>query len=96
MINQSNYSAVKKAALVFRAVNHKLRQQILAIIEDKEKTVTELYVILRIEQSVCSQQLSILRRAGIVKVRRDGKFVYYRLDYSRLDFIFEKANDLVK
>ncbi|MEO7983176.1 MAG: transcriptional regulator, partial [Bacteroidota bacterium] len=36
---------VKKAALVLRAVNHKLRQQILKLIDEHGKvTVTELYV----------------------------------------------------
>ena len=44
---------VKKAALVLRALNHKLRQQILKLIDESGKmTVTELYVKLRLEQSV--------------------------------------------
>ena len=55
---------VKKAALVLRALNHKLRQQILKLIDESGKmTVTELYVKLRLEQSVASQHLAILRKA---------------------------------
>ena len=43
-----NYHNLKKAALVLRALNHKLRQQILNLIETEKKiTVTEIYVRLQ-------------------------------------------------
>lgn len=46
---------VKKASLILRAINHKLRQQILKLIDEQGKiTVTEIYVKLRLEQSVAS------------------------------------------
>jgi DNA-binding transcriptional ArsR family regulator len=52
---------LKKAALILRSVNHKLRQQILKLIHQNGKmTVTEIYVQLRLEQSVASQHLAIL------------------------------------
>jgi DNA-binding transcriptional ArsR family regulator len=77
---------VKKASLILRAINHKLRQQILKLIAEQGKiTVTELYVKLRLEQSVASQHLAILRKAGFVKTDRDGKFIYYSVNNSRLD-----------
>jgi len=77
---------VKKASLILRAINHKLRQQILKLISEQGKiTVTELYVKLRLEQSVASQHLAILRKAGFVKTERDGKFIYYSVNNSRLD-----------
>ena len=46
------------------------------------RDVTELYVKLRLEQSVASQHLAILRKAGIVFTLRDGKFIYYSINYS--------------
>lgn len=58
---------LKKAALVLRAMNHKLRQQMIKLLDENERmTVTEIYVKLKLEQSVASQHLAILRRAGIV------------------------------
>ena len=76
---------VKKAGLILRAVNHKLRQQILKIIDEHGRiTVTELYVKLRLEQSVASQHLAILRKAGFVKTVRDGKFIFYSVNTDRL------------
>lgn len=87
-----NLLNIKKAALVLRAINHKLRQQILKQIDEQGKiTVTELYVKLRLEQSVASQHLAILRKAGFVKTERDGKFIYYSVNASRL----QEVNDIV-
>ena len=77
---------VKKAALILRAVNHKLRQQILKLIDEQGKiTVTEIYVKLRLEQSVASQHLAILRKAGFVNTDREGKFIYYSVNTGRLE-----------
>ncbi len=76
---------VKKASLVLRAINHKLRQQILKLIDEHKKiTVTEIYVKLRLEQSVASQHLSILRKAGFVNTVRNGKFIYYTINGNRI------------
>ncbi len=89
--------AVKKAAVVLRAFNHKLRQQILKIIDNNERiTVTEIYVKLRIEQSVASQHLAILRRAEFVKADRNGKFIYYSVNTERMKELNQFVADFVK
>lgn len=89
--------SVKKAALILRAFNHKLRQQILKLIDTQEKiTVTEIYVKLRIEQSVASQHLAILRKADFVKTERDGKFIYYTVNTDRMSELNSFVSDLLK
>lgn len=86
----------KKAALVLRAINHKLRQQMMKIIDEHGKiTVTELYQKLMLEQSVASQHLAILRKAGFVKTSRDGKFIYYSVNVNRVQEINRFVNDLL-
>ena len=91
-----NLHNLKKAALVLRAMNHKLRQQILSLIDTEKKiTVTEIYVRLRLEQSVASQHLAILRRAGIVVTQRDGKFIYYTVNHARIEEINKFISELV-
>lgn len=91
-----NYNNVKKAATIFRALNHKLRQQILSLIDtDKRITVTEIYIKMRLEQSVASQHLAILRRAGIVITEREGKYIYYSINSKRIDDINRIAVDLI-
>lgn len=88
---------LKKAALIFRAINHKLRQQIIKFINQHGKiTVTQIYVKLRLEQSVASQHLAILRRAGFVTTERDGKFIYYSINHDRLAEVHKVALDLLK
>jgi DNA-binding transcriptional ArsR family regulator len=87
---------LKKAALVLRAVNHKLRQQMLRLIHQNGKmTVTEIYVKLRLEQSVASQHLAILRKAGFVDTLRDGKFIFYSVSKERLQEAHEFAQQLL-
>ena len=91
-----NYHNLKKASLVLRALNHKLRQQILALIETEKKiTVTEIYVRMRLEQSVASQHLAILRRAGFVVTQREGKFIYYTVNYKRIEELNQFVQELV-
>ncbi len=87
---------LKKAALILRAFNHALRQQILKLINNNERmTVTEIYIQLRLEQSVASQHLAILRKAGYVNTDRDGKFIYYSVNIARLEEVNSFIKDLV-
>ena len=91
-----DYSELRKAVLVLRAVNHKLRQRIIYLLEDGGKmTVTDIYVRLRLEQSVASQHLAILRRAAVVRTERHGKFIYYSLDSGRLAQISRLVEELI-
>ncbi|MCO5232288.1 MAG: metalloregulator ArsR/SmtB family transcription factor [Chitinophagales bacterium] len=88
---------LRKAVQVVRAVNHDLRQQIVKLLDDNGRlTVTEIYVKLRLEQSVASQHLALLRRSGVVTTIRDGKFIYYSIDKERLDEIFALLKELVE
>jgi DNA-binding transcriptional ArsR family regulator len=57
--------------------------------------VTDIYNKLNLEQSVASQHLAILRHAAIVKTKKSEKFVFYSLNYPRIEEIQEKANELV-
>ncbi len=90
-----DYLELRKAALVLRAVNHKLRQRIIDLLEENgQMTVTDIYVKLRLEQSVASQHLAILRRAGVVQTDRQGKFIFYSLDKDRLGQISSLVEEL--
>ncbi len=92
---QLDYADLRKAVLVLRAVNHKLRQRVIDLLEDNDTmTVTDIYIKLRLEQSVASQHLAILRRAGVVLTERQGKFIYYSLDKDRLAQISRLVEEL--
>lgn len=96
LLTETDYLKFKKAALVLRAINHKLRQQIVqTIFEHKRISVTDLYVKLRLEQSVASQHLAILRKADIVSTVREGKFIYYAVNIDRIEEILSFSSNLV-
>jgi DNA-binding transcriptional ArsR family regulator len=90
-----DYAELRKAVLVLRAINHKLRQRIIDLLEQHEKmTVTDIYIKMRLEQSVASQHLAILRRAGVLKTERQGKFIYYSVDKDRMEQISKLVEEL--
>jgi len=92
---QLDYAELRKAVLVLRAINHKLRQRIIDLLEENESmTVTDIYIKLRLEQSVASQHLAILRRAGVVNTERQGKFINYSLNKERLNQISHLIEEL--
>jgi len=87
---------LKKGAVILRALNHKLRQQILRLIDENKKiTVTDIYIKLRLEQSVASQHLAILRKAGFVKTSREGKHIYYSVNPERLNEVMRYTSQLL-
>ncbi|MEO5997470.1 MAG: metalloregulator ArsR/SmtB family transcription factor [Chitinophagaceae bacterium] len=76
---------VKEASFYLRAINNNVRQKILKLLEERPKiTVTEIFIHLRLVQSITSQHLAILRRTKIVTTIREGKHVYYELNNQRL------------
>jgi len=91
-----NTIELKKAAMIYRAINHNLRQDIVRLIHNSGGiTVTEIYRKLNLEQSVASQHLAILRRAGFVRTERDRRFIYYKVNYDAFKSIEEQSKRLL-
>ncbi|MBI5143253.1 MAG: winged helix-turn-helix transcriptional regulator [Nitrospirae bacterium] len=55
------------------------RLELLYALKDGEKTVGDLVTILGVSKANVSQHLSLMRNKGIVKSRRDGIHIYYRV-----------------
>lgn len=90
-----DYDTVKFADSVCRAILHPLRKKILDLISANGETkVTAIYVKLKLEQSVASQHLAIMRKAGIVKTRRVGKEIHYSVDANALNTAMTAFKDL--
>ena len=76
---------------LMRALAHPLRLRILEFIDQNETiSVNKIYNTLRIEQSITSQHLKILKLARVVNAERDGKFMHYTINYDIL-YKAEKA-----
>jgi len=89
-------SELKNASLIFRAINNPVRQKILRVLhENRKMTVTALYIRLCLEQSVASQHLAVLRKAGLVSATRNSQFICYSVNYHQLSRIHSIAKSLI-
>jgi ArsR family transcriptional regulator, virulence genes transcriptional regulator len=81
-LSKNQNEILNKAKMKVRALNHPLRQKMLSLVKDNKNrmNVTDIYVKLRIEQSVASQHLAILRNQHLVTTEREGKTIWYSVD----------------
>jgi ArsR family transcriptional regulator len=63
-----------------KAVADDTRQRILFLLRDREMSVSELCEHLTIHQPTISHHLAVLRRARLVTSRREGRWIYYRVN----------------
>jgi ArsR family transcriptional regulator len=64
-------------AELFRALAHPARVRALELLADGERSVGDMAPLVGIELSHLSQQLAVLRRAGLVTTRKEGSTVFY-------------------
>src|SRR3546814_3783312 len=67
-----------------KALSHPVRLRIMRALTGAERNVGEIDEAAQVGQPTLSQQLAVLRNAGLVKTRQDAKLVYYRIDDSSL------------
>lgn len=67
-----------------KALAHPLRLRILEVLREGERNVGEIEVAAQIGQPALSQQLGVLRKAGLVDTRKEAKLVYYSLSEERM------------
>ena len=91
-----NYADVKSAAGTLRAIDNKIRQQILKLLEENKRViVTDIYAKLHLGQSVTSSHLGILRRANIVITERDRRVIYYSLNHTHIAVVSDFINKMI-
>lgn len=76
---------------LFKALADENRRKILELLKHQEMSVSELQEHFRITQASLSHHLDILKRANLVRNRREGQFIYYEINTS----VFEEAAALV-
>jgi DNA-binding transcriptional ArsR family regulator len=91
-----NQDQLAVSSEILRAVAHPLRMKILEFIDEHGNiNVNKIYNNLDLEQSITSQHLKILRNAGLVITEREGKFIHYKIDYSKVgNTVFAVGNFL--
>jgi DNA-binding transcriptional ArsR family regulator len=63
---------------VFNAIAEPRRREILSYLAPRERPVGDIVLTLRLEQPSVSKHLGVLRKVGLVHVRREGRQILYR------------------
>jgi DNA-binding transcriptional ArsR family regulator len=82
MISEKSKKAIssfEKQAQFFKLLTHPARLAILEILRDGDHCVCHMEAYLGFKQAYISQQLSVLREAGLIQDRRDGWNIFYRV-----------------
>lgn len=85
---------LNRAAAWFHALSDETRLRIIEYLSDGEQCVCDLTDILHTGQSRLSFHLKTLKEAGILKDRREGRWIYYSLDPETVEEIAEWVRSL--
>ena len=80
---------------LYKVFGDSTRIRIMFTISDNEMSVLSIAEALNMEQSTISHQLRVLRQNKLVRVRREGKQIYYSLDDDHVKKIIEMGLDHV-
>ncbi len=83
---------MKEMLKIFKALSDETRLKIVESLLDGEKCVCEIVPLTKRSQPTVSIQLAKLENLGIVKSRREGRSVYYRLADPKVRKILSKAD----
>lgn len=78
-------------AELFKVFGDTTRIKILYALFEEEMCVCDIATLLNMTQSAISHQLRVLKSAGLVKYRKEGKVVYYSLDDEHVQNIFDQG-----
>lgn len=78
-------------AEIFKVFGDTTRIKILYALFEEEMCVCDIAALLGMTQSAISHQLRVLKSAGLVKYRKEGKIVYYSLDDDHVKNIFDQG-----
>ncbi len=79
----------------FRTLAHPARIRVLEVLQAGERPVSELIPEVGIEASHLSQQLGVMRRAGIIQSRKVGSNVYYSVGDPKLFELLDVAKRII-
>ncbi len=86
-----NKDLTDKVSNFFKAIADPTRMKILYALKHHELCVCDICVILDMTQSAISHQLRTLKDIDLVRTRRDGKTIFYRLADDHVHLIFDQA-----
>ena len=91
-----NFTELESMSDLFKAMADPGRLKILLALAGQEMCVCDLAALLGVSESAASHQIRILRTMNLVKNRRDGQVLYYRLVDDHVTQLAQVARDHVK
>ena len=85
-------SSLTRTAALFHALSDETRLEILERLRNGEQCVCELTDVLRAAQSRLSFHLKVLKEAGLIRDRPEGRWMYYVLN----EDAFEEVEDFIR
>jgi len=81
----------RNLADIFKALSDPTRLRIISTLAECELCVNDLAEALGMGQSAVSHQLSDMREKRLLRTRRDGRHVYYRLDDEHVRYLYSQG-----
>lgn len=79
----------------FKTLGHPVRIRVLELLNVREHAVSELLAAIEIEPANLSQQLAVLRRAGLVTTRKEGSAVHYSVASPQVSELMAVARSIL-
>ena len=89
--NMPDENLIREIGDFFKVLGEPTRIKIVNALFISEMCVCDLAAVLQMNQPAISHQLKILKQAGLVRYRKDGKIVYYALHDEHVKHIYEQG-----
>lgn len=86
-----DWETASRLSEIFRVMSDPTRLRIISLLAQHELCVCDIAAALNMTQSAISHQLRVLRMAGLVKFRKEGRIAWYSLDDDHVEKLFEQG-----
>ncbi len=84
-----NIEKCEKMAEIFKVLGDAGRLKVVKALTAGELCASDIALVLNLENSVVSHQLKMLKTAGVVSSRKEGKYIYYKIENQCVKKLFE-------
>ncbi|XMB67880.1 metalloregulator ArsR/SmtB family transcription factor [Mycoplasmatota bacterium zrk1] len=90
-VKRSDELVLKNTSNLFKILGNETRLKIVDVLKENELCVCDIAVLIDMTQSAVSHQLSMMKKGGVVKYRKEGVIIYYSLNDNHIKDIYETA-----
>lgn len=91
-----NTIKTQQFAKLLKALSGDIRLNIISYLASGEKCVCHIYKYFKLPQNLVSHHLGILRKSGLIKDRKEGKWVYYSLNERNIEKVTHFLQEIMQ